>query len=80
MGEDPMEITGMQTKAFWKGEVGISGQVKDGRELYKVRLEVKGSYVNSCSCSCARGNSYKDMCPHEKALFAHYMSQASQRP
>lgn len=80
MGEDPMEITGMQTKAFWKGEVGISGQVKDGREIYKVRLEVKGSYVNSCSCSCARGNSYKDMCPHEKALFAHYMSQASQRP
>ena len=74
-----MEITKMQTKAFWKSEVGISGQVRDGEKLYDVKLEVKGSYVNSCSCSCTRGISYKEMCPHEKALLRHYQDQASRQ-
>jgi len=75
---DSMEITRMQTKAFWKSEVGIDGQVKDGENSYHVELEVKGSYVNSCSCSCALGNSYKGMCPHEEALLRHYLDWASQ--
>lgn len=75
-----MEITRMQTKAFWKGEVGISGQVRDGGKSYDVRLDVRGSDVNSCSCSCAQGHSYRGMCPHERALFEAYLGQAAQRP
>lgn len=73
-----MEITKMQTRAFWKGEVGIDGQVTDQGKEYEVRLEVKGSYVNSYSCSCCQGNSYKEMCPHEKALFEYYQQQAAE--
>lgn len=73
-----MEITKMQTRTFWKGEVGIDGQVSDQGKLYQVRLEVKGSYVNSYSCSCCQGNSYKGICPHGKALFEHYERQASE--
>ncbi|MCI9048526.1 MAG: ATP-dependent helicase [Hungatella sp.] len=69
-----MEVSAMETKAFWKGEVGVSGQVRDGNAVYKVMLEVKGSYVNSCSCSCAMGNSYKGLCPHERALLDHYLA------
>ena len=74
-----MKIVSMKTRAFWKGEVGIEGQVEDQNQLYQVRLEVKSSYVNSYSCSCTRGNSYKEMCPHEKALFEHYKKQAEEK-
>ena len=70
-----MKITKMQTKAFWKGEFGIDGLVEDQGVTYEVKLEVKGSYINSYSCSCARGNSYKEMCPHEKALYQNYLKQ-----
>ena len=73
----------MQTRMFWKGEVGIEGQVKDREQLYHVRLEIKGSYVNSYSCSCSRGNSYEEMCVHEKALLEYYRQQeagASEEP
>ena len=52
-----MEVSAMETKAFWKGEVGVTGQVRDGGMIYKVKLEVKDSFVNSCSCSCFKGNS-----------------------
>ena len=72
-----MEIGSIHTRTFWKGEVGVEGQVKDQGKLYNVKLEIKGSYVNSYSCSCTQGNSYKEMCPHEKALFERYQSQAS---
>lgn len=71
-----MDITKLETRAFWKSEVGIHGQVKDQGKLYDVRLEVKGSYVNSYSCSCSQGNSYKGMCPHGKALFEYYQEQS----
>lgn len=75
-----MEITSIHTRTFWKGEVGVEGQVKDQEKLYNVKLEIKGSYVNSYSCSCSRGNSYKEMCPHEQALFEYYQRQASAVP
>lgn len=71
-----MEVSAMETKAFWKGEVGVTGQVRDGGMIYKVKLEVKDSFVNSCSCSCFKGNSYKGLCPHEKALLDHYLARA----
>ncbi len=70
-----MKITRMQIRAFWKGELGIDGLVEDQGIEYQVRLEVKGSYINSYSCSCARGNSYKEMCAHEKALYQNYLKQ-----
>lgn len=67
----------MRTKTFWKGEVGVDGHVKDRENTYHVRLEIKGSYVNSYSCSCSQGNSYKEMCPHEKAVLEYYQQQAA---
>lgn len=72
-----MEVSAMETKAFWKGEVGVSGQVRDGGMIYKVKLEVKGSFVNSCSCSCVMGNSYKELCPHERALLDYYLAHTT---
>ena len=71
-----MKVTKMQTRAFWKGEFRIDGLVEDQEITYKVSLENKGSRINSYSCSCANGHSYKEMCPHEKALYQHYLTQA----
>lgn len=68
----------MQTRAFWKGEFRIDGLVEDQGITYKVSLENKGSRINSYSCSCANGHSYKEMCPHEKALYQHYLTQAKE--
>ncbi len=67
-----MKVASMQTKAFWKGEVGIDGVVEDEGEVYTVRLEVKGRFINSCSCSCGNKNSYRGMCPHEQSLYQYY--------
>ena len=69
-----MKVTKMQTRAFWKGEFRIDGLVEDQGITYKVSLENKGSRINSYSCSCANGHSYKEMCPHEKALYQHYLA------
>lgn len=73
-----MKVTKMQTRAFWKGEFRIDGLVEDQGITYKVSLENKGSRINSYSCSCANGHSYKEMCPHEKALYQHYLTQAKE--
>lgn len=70
-----MKVVDMNTRAFWKGEFGITGSVEDQGQLYRVRLEIKGSHVNSYSCSCALGNSHLEMCPHEKELLAAYREQ-----
>lgn len=67
-----MNIVRMQTKTFWKGELGIDGIVEDEGVSYTVRLELKGKFINSCTCTCAGGNSYKEMCPHEQALYRYY--------
>ncbi len=67
-----MRIVKMQTKVFWKGETGVEGTVEDHGRQYHVRLEVRGSEINSCSCSCGNGSSYRGPCPHEKALFEYY--------
>lgn len=72
-----MDITKIEAKAFWKGEVGIRGQVREKEKLYNIRLEVKGSYVNSYSCSCNQGNSSKGICAHAKILFEYYQEQSS---
>ncbi|MFR4439173.1 MAG: hypothetical protein ACLT46_04705 [Hungatella sp.] len=73
-----MKIADMTTRAFWKGEVEITGLVEDQGTTYKAVLGIKGSQINSCSCSCAQGYSYKGLCPHEKALFAHYKQQMNE--
>lgn len=74
-----MKIARMQTKAFWKGEFGIEGLVEDKGCSYQVRLEVKNQNVNSYFCSCDRGNSYKQMCSHGKALYEHYLKKAQEK-
>ena len=75
-----MDITKIEAKAFWKGEVGIRGQVREKEKLYNIRLEVKGSYVNSYSCSCNQENSSNGICAHAKALFAYYQEQSALNP
>ncbi len=67
-----MRIVKMQTKVFWKGETGVEGTVEDQGRQYLVRLEVRGSEINSSSCSCGSGSSCRGLCPHEKALFDYY--------
>ena len=67
-----MKIVRMQTKTFWKGELGIDGMVEDEGVSYTVRLEVKGKFINSYSCSCMKGNSYRQMCPHGQALYQYF--------
>ena len=70
-----MKVVEMTTRAFWKGEFGITGCVEDEGQRYKVNMDVRGSEVNNCSCSCAQGISYKGMCPHAQELLTHYRQQ-----
>lgn len=68
-----MRITDISVDAFWKGEFRIRGTVEDERETYKVLIYSKGSQVYDYSCSCAQGNSGREMCVHGKALFTEYI-------
>lgn len=70
-----MKIIEITSKTFWKGEVGVSGIVEEDEKQYRVNLEVKGNQIYGYSCSCVRGNSYKGMCDHAKALFELYQEQ-----
>lgn len=70
-----MKVVEMTARAFWKGEYGITGSVEDGEQLYQIKMDVKGSDVNSCSCSCEQGISYKGMCAHAKLLLKHFQQQ-----
>lgn len=78
-----MRVISMRPKTFWKGEVGVEGDVEDSGRQYHVRLEIKGSDINSCSCSCGKGNSYKGPCAHGKVMFEHYrrwLEEGPERP
>ena len=70
-----MKVVEMTARAFWKGEYGITGTVEDGEQRYQIKMDVKGSDVNSCSCSCEQGISYKGMCDHAKLLLEHVRRQ-----
>lgn len=67
-----MEIIKMQANRFWKGEIGLKGQVGDQGRVYETELYIKGGCVRDYSCTCGEGNSYKGMCAHGEALFAYY--------
>ena len=75
-----MRIESMQTRTFWKGETGVEGVVEDLGFKYRVRLEVKGSEIYSCSCSCGRGSVYSRPCVHEKALLKYFLDRAEENP
>lgn len=70
-----LKVTKMTARAFWKGEFGIAGFVEDQGQLYKVKMDIKGSDVYGCSCSCGQGNSYQGMCAHAQAMLAYYRQQ-----
>ncbi len=72
-----MRVESMQVRTFWKGETGVDGVVEDLGYRYRIRLEVKGSRIYSCSCSCGRGDVYSRPCVHEKALLKHYLQNVS---
>lgn len=74
-----MKISQMTTSTFWKGESGVRALVEDQGKEYRASLHIKGSQVFDYSCSCARGNSYRGMCPHCKALFEAYKEQAPEQ-
>lgn len=73
-----MKVMDIITKAFWKGEFGVTGQVRDEEQVYKVKLEIKGSHVNSSSCSCTKDHLYGGvggLCPHQQAVLSAYREQ-----
>ncbi len=75
-----MRIESMQTRSFWKGETGVEGVVEDLGFKYRVRLEVKGSEIYSCSCSCGIRSTYARPCVHEKALLKYYLEHIDDNP
>ena len=70
-----MKITGMQIRAFWKGEVGVSGLAEENGSRFRAELEIKDGQILRSRCSCPEGRSYKGLCPHEKALYQQYLRQ-----
>ena len=75
-----MRIESMQTRTFWKGETGVEGVVEDLGFKYRVRLEVKGREIYSCSCSCGIKSTYARPCVHEKALLNYYLEPSAPYP
>ena len=67
-----MQITDFRTSTFWKGELGVNADVKDGEQLYTVRLFIKGSQIRDYSCSCVEGNSFRGMCPHAALVWEEW--------
>lgn len=67
-----MQITDFRTSTFWKGELGVNADVKDGNQLYTVRLFIKGSQIRDYSCSCVEGNSFRGMCPHAALVWEEW--------
>lgn len=70
-----MKIVSMSASSFWKGEAGLKGLVEDQGRTYDVALYLGNGRVKDYSCTCEKGNSYKGMCVHGEALFAHYNQQ-----
>lgn len=54
-----MEVTGLSSETFWKGETEIKGTVADGAERYQVRILRKGSQIFDYSCSRVDKNGRK---------------------
>lgn len=69
-----MKVKDISVSTFWKGEARIEGLVEE-EETYKAQVYIKGSQIYDYSCSCAKGNSYKGMCSHAKALMEAYRLQ-----
>ena len=85
-----MEVTGLSSETFWKGETEIRGIVTDCGKRFRVRILRKGSqiYDYSCShvdmsgrrikdCSVGCGNivDASDLCVHGQALLAEQMKK-----
>ncbi|MBE5972152.1 MAG: ATP-dependent helicase [Lachnoclostridium sp.] len=85
-----MEVYGLSSDTFWKGETEIRGTVTDCGKRYRVRILRKGSQIfdYSCShvdesgrrikdCSVGCGNivDVSDLCVHGQALLAEHMKK-----
>lgn len=85
-----MEVTGLSSDTFWKGETEIKGIVTDCGKRFRVRILRKGSqiYDYSCShvdmsgrkigdCSVGCGNIVNEsgLCVHGQALLAEQMKK-----
>ncbi len=85
-----MEVYGLSSDTFWKGETEIRGTVTDCGKRFRVRILRKGSqiYDYSCShvdesgrrirdCSVGCGNIVDagDLCVHGQALLAEHMKK-----
>ena len=85
-----MEVTGLSTETFWKGETEIRGFVTDGGKRYRVRILRKGSQIFDYSCShvemsgrkikdccigCGNIASERDLCVHGQMLLAEQMKK-----
>jgi len=85
-----MEVTGLSTETFWKGETETTGFVTDGGKRYRVRIMRKGSQIYDYSCShvensgrrikdccikCGNVVSESDLCVHGQLLLAELMKK-----
>lgn len=85
-----MQVTGLSSDTFWRGESEIRGVVTDGGEKYRVRILRKGSQifdyscshmdksgknVGICSLSCTQTRDGIAMCAHGKAVMETFLNQ-----
>jgi len=89
-----MEVTGLSSDTFWKGETEIRGTVTDGNSRYRVRILRKGSQIFDYSCShvdqngrnlglcglvCGRTVGGFKLCAHGEAVLAEYLRQEEKK-
>ncbi len=85
-----MQVTGLTSEAFWKGEMEIRGTVQDGDQRFRVRILRKGSQIFDYSCSrvgengrvlgrcslgCTQTAQGLPMCAHGHAVLTAYLEQ-----
>lgn len=85
-----MQVSGLSSETFWRGETEIRGTVTDGGESYRVRILRKGSQVfdyscsrmgrdgkqsGFCSLSCTPTEGGIAMCAHARAVLEAYLNQ-----
>lgn len=85
-----MQVTGLSSETFWRGETEIRGTVTDGGETYSVRILRKGSQaydyscsrmgsggkrLGICSLSCTPAAGGMPMCVHAGAVLKAWMGK-----
>lgn len=85
-----MQVTGLSSETFWKGETEIRGTAADGKDAYRVRILCRDGQICDCTCSrtdgdgntdrfcplsCAPEKTGADMCAHGRAVLEAYLEE-----